>query len=135
MKSNNITLKQIAAMAGVSTTAVSKVLNQKPIRISDDKRQNILRLAESLDYTPNLVARSLVLRQSGILGLIVPDIENPFFSRLAKQLEQLCRRSQYSLMIMNSDDIASADRELLDILVSRQVEGVFLVPSNESMHD
>ena len=126
-----VTLKQIAREAGVSTSAVSLVLNDRPCRISEGKRRCIKEIAARLHYVPNQIARSLVTQQSHTLGLIVPNIESRFFSSLAKNLEVRCRERGYALFIMNSDAASENDTELVRLLVNRGVDGLFLVASQE----
>ncbi len=130
-----VTLKDIADATGVSITAVSKVLNRKPIRISQEKREEILETADRLNYRVNRAARALVTKESGLIGLIVPDIENPYFSRLAKHLEKRCLEEDRVLLILNSNEKREMDLKLLDLLVSRQVDGIFLCPSFEAFTD
>ena len=130
----NIKLKDIAQVTGVSITTVSLVLNNKPIRVSEEKRQEILKTAKNMNYTVNIAARTLVTKKSHVLGLIVPDIENVFFSKLTKHLEEICLENNYILLILISNDRLASDLLLLDILISRQVDGIFLCPSNEAFN-
>lgn len=127
-----ITLKDIAEKANVSISAVSLVLNDKPCRISQEKKDRIKQIAEEYNYSPNQIARSLVTRQTKTLGLIIPDIENIFFSSLAKNIEEQCRKEGYALIIVNSNDNYRDDIDLLNLLNARSVDGVFMIPSNES---
>ncbi|MBM6700676.1 LacI family DNA-binding transcriptional regulator, partial [Bifidobacterium pullorum subsp. saeculare] len=122
-----VTLKQIAHEVGLSPASVSLVLNNRPCRISEENRRRIKEVAAREHYIPNQIARSLVTRQSKTLGLIVPNIESRFFSSLAKNLEQRCRAEGYALFITNSDGIPENDVELLNLLVTRGVDGLFLV--------
>jgi LacI family transcriptional regulator len=128
----SITLKEIARQAGVSTSSVSLVLNNKPNRISEQTRDLIKKIAEENQYRPNVMAQSLVTRQTKTLGLIIPDIENLFFSKLAKILEMEVRKEGYTLIIVNSNDSFEEDMLLIDLLVSRGVDGLFLAISNET---
>ena len=98
-----VTLKQIANEVGLSPSSVSLVLNDRPCRISEENRRRIKEVAAREHYVPNQIARSLVMRESKTLGLIVPNIESRFFSSLAKNLEQRCRAEGYALFITNSD--------------------------------
>ncbi|MDF2821290.1 MAG: LacI family transcriptional regulator [Clostridiales bacterium] len=127
-----ITLKEIAKQAGISISSVSLVLNNKPNRISEQTKELIKKIAEENQYRPNTIARSLVTRQTKTLGLIIPDIENIFFSKLAKILEIEVRKEGYTLIIVNSNDKFSEDLLLIDLLISRGVDGLFLAISNES---
>lgn len=128
----SITIKEIARLANVSPSTVSLVLNDKPNRISEQKKELIRKIAEENQYRPNVMARSLVTRQTKTLGLIVPDIENLFFSKLAKILELEVRKEGYTLIIVNSNDSYDEDLLLIDLLVSRGVDGIFLDISNEA---
>lgn len=98
------TLKDVAAAAGVSVTTVSLVLNDRPARVSTEKREAIAQAVKQLNYVPNQNARSLVTKQSKLVALIVPDIENLFFAALAKCVEDECAAQGYSLIVANSDD-------------------------------
>jgi len=126
-----ITLKEIAQLAGVSVSTVSLVLNNRPCRISDSTKDKIRMIAKEHNYRPNAIARSLVMRQSKTLGLIIPDIENLFFSTLAKSLEMNLRKEGYSLIIMNTDEDSEEDYELLNVLVDKGIDGLFIIISND----
>lgn len=127
-----VTIKDIAREAGVSPGAVSLVLNNQPCRISQETRQLILATAQKHHYQPNSIARSMVTKKTKTLGVIIPDIENIFFSSLVKNLEFHCHQRGYMLLTVNSDDRAQREWELLDMLSARQIDGLFLVPSNET---
>lgn len=126
------TLKDVAAAAGVSVTTVSLVLNNRPARVSEEKRRVIADAAKKLNYVPNQSARSLVTKQSQLVALIVPDIENLFFAALAKCVEDECAAQGYSLIVANSDDSRESEQALLRRLTSRGVDGVLLIPARES---
>ncbi len=126
------TLKDVAAAAGVSVTTVSLVLNDRPARVSMEKREAIARAVKQLNYVPNQNARSLVTKQSKLVALIVPDIENLFFAALAKCVEDECAAQGYSLIVANSDDSRESEQALLRRLTSRGVDGVLLIPARES---
>lgn len=128
----SMTLKEIARQAGVSPSSVSLVLNNKPNRISEQTRNLIRKIAKENQYRPNVMAQSLVTRQTKMLGLIIPDIENLFFSKLAKTLEMEVRKEGYTLVIVNSNDSYQEDTLLIDLLISRGIDGLFLVISNEA---
>ncbi len=126
-----ITLKDVARESGMSESAVSQVLNGRPCRLSEESKQRIRDVAARLDYRPNRAARGLATRRSGTIGLIVPDIENPFFSSLAKRLEARCRQTGLGLFITNSDDCPEHDCEQLRRLDALGVDGIVFVPSND----
>lgn len=127
-----VTIKDIAKEAGVSIGAVSLVLNGKKCRVSQETKDRIFEVAKRNNYVVNQAARSLVTKESKILGLIIPDIENLFFSKLAKELEILCRSFGYFLIVVNSDDKLESELNLIRLLESRNIDGLFIVVSNES---
>lgn len=116
----------------MSVTTVSLVLNNRPARVSEEKRKAIADAAKKLNYVPNQSARSLVTKQSQLVALIVPDIENLFFAALAKCVEDECAAQGYSLIVANSDDSRVTEHELLQRLPARGVDGVMLIPARES---
>ncbi len=126
-----VTLKDIAAEVGLSPTAVSLVLNDRPCRVSKEKRDRIREVARARHYVPNQIARSLVSQQSHTFGLVIPNIESRFFSSLAHRLEVRCRRAGYAVFITNSDDAATNDAELASQLITRGIDGLFLVAGDE----
>lgn len=129
------TIKDIAKEANVSVSTVSLVLNNKPCRVANNTRKLIKEVASKYNYKVNQTARSLVTRKSNILGLIIPDIENLFFSALCKKMEEYCRTLGYTLIIVNTNDHKEDDLLLIDLLVSRGVDGLFITVSNESCKD
>lgn len=130
-----VTIKDIAREAGLSIGAVSQVLNDRPCRVSAEKRARIHELAQKYNYIANQAARSLVTKKTHMLALILPDIENIFFSSLAKHIEACCREDGYALLIASSNDKSADERELLHRLTARGVDGIFLIASNESFGD
>lgn len=127
-----VTIKDIAKASGLSISAVSFVLNDKPCRINEKNKQKIRDIAKQMNYSPNQAARSLVTKESKMLALILPDIENMFFSSLAKSIEDCCRQEGYVLLISSTGDCCEADAVLLQSILSRNVDGVFLIVSNAS---
>ncbi|KFI58986.1 ribose operon repressor [Bifidobacterium gallicum DSM 20093 = LMG 11596] len=130
-----VTLKDVAAMAGVAVATASLVLNGRQARVADATRERILQAAADLNYVPNQNARSLVTKRSMLIALIVPDIENLFFASLCKCLEDQCAASGYSLIMANSDDSRATERALIDKLTSRGVDGIMIIASRESYED
>ncbi|NMM55521.1 LacI family DNA-binding transcriptional regulator [Paenibacillus aquistagni] len=129
-----VTIKDIAREANLSLSAVSRVLNNKPCRVSEEKKELIRSIAKKYNYTANQIARSLVTKKTNTFGLILPDIENIFFSSFAKRLEANCRQHGYALIITNTDDKYAEDLEMIDLLLARDVDGLFLIVSTESYH-
>ena len=130
-----VTLRDIAREVGLSPTAVSLVLNDRPCKISAENRRRIKEVARRKRYIPNQIARSLVTQHSQTVGLVVPNIESRFFSSLARRLELGCRERGHALFITNSDDSSENDSELVRQLVNRGADGLFVVASGESGTD
>lgn len=126
------TLKDIAKQANVSISAVSLVLNDKPCRISHEKKELIKQIAKENNYIPNINARSLITKETKTFGLIIPDIGNIFFSRLTKSIESYCRQTGYTIIIVNSNDEYEQDLYLIDLLLARGIDGLFITFSTSA---
>lgn len=127
----SVSIKDIAAKVGVSTTTVSFVLNgkAKEKRISEDLKNEILRIAEQMKYRPNQVARGLRTGQTHTLGLIIEDISNPFFGNLARVVEEEADKHGYSVMFCSTDNLEHRASGLLTILKHRQTDGLLITPT------
>lgn len=125
------TLLDIAKYANVSKTTVSMVLNNKPISVSDETRENILKAAKELNYIPNSLARSLSTKKTYTIGVIVPDIQNPFFSEMAKHIEITAERYGYSVILCNSFNSYEREENYIRLLISKLVDGVIFAASGD----
>lgn len=126
-----ITLKALAAMAGVHPSTVSRVANADPsLRIGPETRTRIETLLRETQYRPNGIARSLKLRQSFVLGVIIPDVTNPFFAGVYRGIEDAALPRGYNVILCNTD--GSPDRELshLRMLGQRRVDGIILASAH-----
>jgi LacI family transcriptional regulator len=125
-----MSIKEIQKITGFSYSTISRVLNgkAKEFRISEETRNAILSAAESLNYRPNILARSLRLRKTLTIGLIVPDIQNPFFGELSWRIEKLLREHGYSTILCNTDEIPENEQFYLKVLLDRQVDGIIIAP-------
>lgn len=122
-------IKDIARLAGVSVATVSYVLNKKEgQRISEDTKKKIFEIAETINYTPNRIARSLQNNKSKLLGLIVADISNDFYSSIARHLEDKALKLGYTLIIGSSDENADKFGKLIELFSQQQVDGMIVAP-------
>ncbi|WP_018143093.1 LacI family DNA-binding transcriptional regulator [Alloscardovia criceti] len=128
-RAKRATLKDIARIAGVSSTAVSLVLNNKPNRFTEETRDHIRAIARDLNYVPNQSARNLATHSSSLLALIIPDIENLFFVSLAKHLEEECKKNGYSLLVVDSGEDVKEQESALRRMVQLGIDGLFMVPA------
>jgi len=125
------TIRDVARLAGVSVATVSNVLNGgRPVR--PEVRAVVLSAVRELSYIPNRLARGLRSRRSQTLGLIVPDITNPFFSGLVKAIEHSARAEGYQVLLSSSEEDARIEYDLALALASRQVDGMIVIPTQDS---
>jgi LacI family transcriptional regulator len=118
------TIRDVAAAAGVSQSTVSRALSM-PELVNPATRARVLEAARKLGYQPNRAARGLITGRTGNLGLIVPDLSNPFFSSVVKGVQAAARTADYSLFIADTDEEDTAEVDLLRAL-TRQVDGIVL---------
>lgn len=123
----NVTIKDIARIANVSYSTVSRALSGSR-QISAETREKILRICEELGYTPNIAARSMVRKETRMIGLILANVDNPFMSELAFHIEFCARKHGYSLMLCNSSHEVELEREAFALLAGRQADGIIIVP-------
>ena len=120
-----VTIKDIAKEAEVSPTTVSRVLNNKP-DVSDQTKKKIQQVIEKLNYNPNGIARGLVLNKTHSLGLIIPDISNPFFPEVAKGIEDYAKKQDYSVIFCNTDNHKQGEKEAIELMKNKQVDGMIV---------
>ncbi|WP_121353535.1 LacI family DNA-binding transcriptional regulator [Flavisolibacter nicotianae] len=132
-----VSIKDIAMKAGVVPSTVSLVLNgkSKQMRISDELAEKIKAIAEQTGYIPNQTAVSLRTGRSKILGLIVEDISNVFFASLAKVIEDEVNSLGYKIVYCSTDNNDEKGRELIKVLLHRQVDGFLITPSTGMMNE
>ena len=124
----NVTIKDVAKAAGVSYSTVSRALTGSP-EISKETRERILQICKDMNYTANTVARSMVMKSTKLLGLILTSVNNPFMSEMAYHIDRQVRARGYSIILCNSSRDPEQERELFELMIGRQVDGVLLIPS------
>ncbi|OPJ57027.1 LacI family DNA-binding transcriptional regulator [Alkalithermobacter paradoxus] len=130
-----VTIKDIARLAGVSTATVSKIINNKDDSISKDTRDKVIRIMKESNYVPNTIARSLVTKKTKTIGLVIPDIANPFFPELARGAEDKANKEGYNLIICNTDDDTAKEDRYVSMLVEKMVDGIIFTASSERTSD
>jgi LacI family transcriptional regulator len=123
------TIADVAAKAGVSTATVSRVLAGVG-QARPETQARVLKAARELDYRPSEVARSLKRRSTQTLGLIITDIENPYFPQLVRSVEDAARAAGYSVLLCNAADDPEREASYLDLLVERRVDGLIIAASS-----
>lgn len=121
-------ISDIAHQAGVSTATVSRVLNQTG-PVHPDTQQRVLQAMQDLSYRPNMLARSLRRQQTHTIGLVVSDIENPFFTEVARAVETTAYGRGYNMILCNTDENVEKEVEYVDVLFAKQVDGIILAPA------
>lgn len=125
----SITIKDVAKLAGVSISTVSRVINDsKPV--SPDIRERVLKVIEETKYVPNPVARSLVLRKSNFIGVIVPDISNYKMGEMLNGIEEVGKIYGYDILLCNSYGEFKEEKRYIDLLLNKQVAGIIFVSWN-----
>jgi LacI family transcriptional regulator len=125
---NRITIADVAREAGVSRQTVSRVLNDKD-EISASTRESVMRVIERLGYSPSGVARSLATNRTLTVGLVVPDITNPFFPEIARGVEDVAREQGYEMFLCNSVEDPEREEHVLRALEDKRVDGTIICSS------
>ncbi|WP_032093413.1 substrate-binding domain-containing protein [Necropsobacter rosorum] len=120
------TMKDIARIAQVSTSTVSHVINNSRF-VSDEIRNKVMQVVAQLDYTPSALARSLKVKQTNTIGMLVTTSDNPFFAEVVAHVERYCNRHDYNLILCNTDDDESRLEKNLQTLMQKQVDGLLLM--------
>ena len=126
-----ITLRDIANAVDVSEATVSNALNHRG-SMSEETRQRILDVANAMGYTPNRIARRLALSQNRAIGILVPNLENPFYGKLVRNIVARCDSMKYHVVISDSFDDSASEFKAVEYMISEQVEGLLIVPTNSA---
>ena len=130
----NVTIKDIANMAGVSVTTVSRALNDAP-EVSEKTKKRILAICQKCGYRKNLLARSLISSKSNVIGIIQPDISTPFHAELSLHIEIQARKAGYQVMLCCGKPTDAGIDELFEFLISQRVDGLLLTSSSDQAYD
>jgi LacI family sucrose operon transcriptional repressor len=122
------TINEIAALAGVSATTVSMVINgnAETYRISKKTQQKILEIVEETNFVPDQYARGFRLKKTQTIGLIIPDLRNWFFSQISYEVEALARKNNYQVLIACSDDNEEKEIKLIHNLLARRIDSLII---------
>jgi LacI family transcriptional regulator len=120
-----VTIADVAERAGVSYQTVSRVINDKP-DVSPDTRRRVQEIIAQTGYRPSRIARSLATARTATIGLVVPDIANPFFSDIALGVEQLAYERNYGVLLCNTNEDPAMETDVLLMLEDKQVDGVIV---------
>jgi LacI family transcriptional regulator len=122
-----VTIQDVAARAGVSAMTVSRVLNQ-PARVAPATRERVEQAIRELGFVPNALARGLLRGRTHTVALLVSDIGNPFFTQIVRGAEDVAQRNGYIVILANSDESPEKERQYVQTLLSRQIDGLLVAP-------
>ena len=118
-------ITDVAKMAGVGVATVSRALNNSGY-VGEKTRKKIMEAVEYYDYQPNLIARSLVQKSTALIGVVVSDILNPFYSKLIHAIQTACNEYKYSIILCNTDESTEKEKEYLSLLLNNRVNVIIL---------
>jgi LacI family transcriptional regulator len=125
------TLNDVARLAGVSSMTVSRVINNSG-HIGPETRAKVNQAIVELGYMPNVLARQLRSKRTKTIALVLTDITNPFFTTIARGVEDTARAQGYAVMFCNTDESEAEEIEYVRMLIQRRVDGILLVPATDS---
>lgn len=120
-----ITINDIAREAGVSKATVSRVLNN-PEKVAKRTRERVLKVIQQRNYHPNPLAQSLTTRKTGIVGVVISDITNPFYAVMVRNIEEVCRSYQYHIFLCNTNGREEEEELYVRSLMGKKVDGIIL---------
>jgi LacI family transcriptional regulator len=124
------TIYDVAKRAGVAPITVSRVINNTGY-IRQETRQRVLAAVDELGYVPNRLASSLRSRRTNVLALVLADISNPFFTLIARGVEDLASEQGYMVIFCNTDESEDEEQKYVDLLLQQRVDGILLVPAGD----
>ena len=128
--SADVTIKDVASLAGVSPMTVSRVINESD-RVSPETQRRVEKAISELGYIPSRLARGLSGRRTGTLAVIVPDVANPFFTMIVRAAEEVARRSAYRVILCDTRADLSVERDVIEELIAHRVEGIAIAPVSD----
>lgn len=122
--SKNITIKDVAKEADVSVATVSNIINKKDKYVSPELKKRVEKAINKLNYSPNKIARSLKVQKSFNIGVLVPDITNPFFAEIVKGGEKLAVNNDYQILLYNTDGNTKREKNCINNFLNQGVDGI-----------
>jgi LacI family transcriptional regulator len=129
-RATNVTIKDVARRAGVSSMTVSRVINRSE-RVSPATRRRVEEAIAELGYVPSRLARGLIRQKTGTLALIVPDVANPFFTLIVRGAEDVARRAGYRIILCDTRADLTIEREVIEEMIAHRVEGIVIAPVSD----
>jgi LacI family transcriptional regulator len=130
MSASNVTIRDVARRAGVSSMTVSRVINDSAL-VSAVTRRRVEDAIDELGYVPSRLARGLSAKRTGTLALIVPDVANPFFTLIVRGAEDVARRAGYRVILCDTRADLTVEREVIEEMLAHRVEGILIAPVSD----
>ncbi|GHS99093.1 LacI family transcriptional regulator [Synergistales bacterium] len=130
MGAMKVNIKEVALKAGVSTATVSRVINKTRF-VSTKTESKVLEVMRVLDYSPNLIAQSLRSQRSKIIGVLIPDFDNFFFTNVVRGIEETLRKNGYNIILGSSEEDPELERERVKAFNSQQVDGLIITSTSK----
>ncbi len=127
------TIYDVAEKAGVSISTVSRVINNTG-RISEKTKKKVLKVMEELQYQPSVVASALTGKRTHTIGLIIPDVSNPFFAEIARRVEDRGRELGFNLIMCNTDNNPETEEMYLSLIKQKSVDGIIIGTTSKNYH-
>lgn len=124
-----VKIVDVAREANVSVATVSRVVNNIPL-VNEETRERVLEAIKKTGYKPNAIARSLKIQRTNTLGIMIPDISNPYYTEIVRGAEDVCGIYHYNIILSNTDFDPDKERKSLDVLVEKQCDGIIYVGKN-----
>ncbi len=124
----SVTIKDIAKAAGVSLATVSRVLNRSGY-VKETTREKVHKAIKQLNYTPSAIARSLSTNKTNTIGVIIPEINNPFFGEVIKGITQIADAHQLNIILCDTDESKEKELKALKLLSEQRIEGILMTPT------
>ena len=126
-----VTMNDVAKAAGVSQATVSRVINGNP-SVGQTERRRVMECVRDLGYKPNIMARSLGGSKTNLIGVVIPDVANPFFAEIVNAIEKSANTYGYSVILCNTEYDIERERKSIDVLKSYRIDGLVVVPSDKN---
>jgi len=127
-----LTIKEVAQEAGVSTATISRVLNNNGY-VNEDVKKRVLQVIDELNYKPNAIARSLKQEKSRSIGIVLPDMTNPYFMRMARSIQSRCVAEGYHLLFVDTEESPRKEEEAIHFLTEKRIESLILAGTGENL--
>lgn len=122
---SNVTMNDIARLSGVSIATVSRVFSESP-KVTASTRRHVLDIASKYNFQPNETARTLAASRSYLIAVVLPDVQNPYFTELLNHIEIECTKNGYTLILYNSGGDSQKEKRIVRQMISRQVDGMLI---------